>query len=143
MSIYGRRKGLTGYETIQGEPFMGTAPVDMRPPLDDSRDWSHLRKARPVEVLLPMGERWLRSLPPNVRPQALEAQFPRIVNLIALQWDDRKRCPDYFLELTTDRRRRSPRISARCRTRACRCCSTTGTRASRFRSALGPGHGQG
>ena len=104
MSIYGRRKGLTGYETIQGEPFMGTAPVDMRPPLDDSRDWSHLRKARPVEVLLPMGERWLRSLPPNVRPQALEAQFPRIVNLIALQWDDRKRCPDYFLELTTDRR---------------------------------------
>lgn len=31
---------------------------------------------------------WLISLPPELRPQALSAQFPRIVNALALAWAD-------------------------------------------------------
>jgi hypothetical protein len=39
-----------------------------------------------------------------VVPIALIAHFPRIVNLIAMQWNDNLSCPAYFEELFADRR---------------------------------------
>jgi hypothetical protein len=44
------------------------------------------------------------SLPPDVFPGALATHFPRIVNLIAMQWNDHRGCPAYFNELLVDRR---------------------------------------
>jgi hypothetical protein len=107
MSIYGRRKGLMDYESVHQAPAPQNALSGTRSPsrgLDSAQDWSQVRRAKPVETLLPMSERWLSSLPPDIRPLALTAQFPRIVNLIALQWNDRRRCPQYFEELSVDRR---------------------------------------
>jgi len=106
MSIYGRRKGLMGYESVHQTSVPQNAPAHSpsRTAADSAQDWSQFRKAKPVEILLPMSEKWLLGLPPDVRPVALAAQFPRIVNLIALQWNDRKRCPEYFEELSVDRR---------------------------------------
>jgi len=40
----------------------------------------------------------------NVAPSALATDFPRILNLMALHWQDRRLCPTYFDELLQDRR---------------------------------------
>jgi len=107
MSIYGRRKGIIDFDSVHyvGE---GDRANKVWPPQGgahpDFDNWSAVRKARPVDVLLPIGHRWIRELPADVRPEELAARFPRIVNLIALQWNDRKRCPTYFQELLADRR---------------------------------------
>ena len=69
-----------------------------------SHDWSHLRKAQPVENLLPTSENWIDLLPPEAFPGALATHYPRIVNIIAMLWNDRVRCSAYFDELFIDRR---------------------------------------
>jgi hypothetical protein len=109
MSIYGRRKGLMDFDEFQRTPQARDAPTPASLPergrADDfSDDWSQVRRARPADYLLPIGERWLRGLPPEVLPAALLTTFPRIVNLIAMQWDDRGACAGYFEELLSDRR---------------------------------------
>ena len=70
----------------------------------ESRDWSKLRKAKPAEHLLPLSEKFLDQLPPQVFPDALATRYARIVNLIVLKWDDRSSCASYFKELLTDQR---------------------------------------
>jgi hypothetical protein len=109
MSIYGRRKGLMDYEEFQRTPHARNVekPVAGNPggSNDDvCEDWVSVRRTRPANHLLPIGERWLRGLPPEVLPAALVLRFPRIVNLIAMQWDDRNACSAYFEELLNDRR---------------------------------------
>jgi hypothetical protein len=69
-----------------------------------SQDWSKHRKAKPARRLLPASEKWLDALPIDVFPAALAAQYPRIVNYIAVQWNDLRWCPAYFEELLVDRR---------------------------------------
>jgi tankyrase len=39
-----------------------------------------------------------------VAPCALASQFPRIVNLIAAQWNDHQNTPELFADLLGDRR---------------------------------------
>jgi len=73
-------------------------------PSAGSHDWSKYRRARPVEYLLQSSENWMDVLPPEVFPGALATHYPRILNLIALQWNDRLGCPAYFDELLVDRR---------------------------------------
>jgi len=107
MSIYGRRKGLMDFEeyqrtanaldTLPGHHGRGRA-------VEAQDDWSQVRRSHPADYLLPIGERWLRTLPAEVLPADLARNFPRIVNLIAMQWDDRGACAAYFEELLTDRR---------------------------------------
>jgi hypothetical protein len=55
-----------------------------------------LRKARPAYSSLPAFLKWIESLPPEVRPVALAAYHPRIVNLIAQQWGDDGACRAYL-----------------------------------------------
>jgi hypothetical protein len=78
--------------------------VDSRPsePSADSQDWSKLRKAQPAEILLPIGKELLDQLPPEVFPAALVTSYPRIVNVVALHWNDRRICSGYFSELLHD-----------------------------------------
>lgn len=71
---------------------------------DDPGDWFDMRKSRPVEHLLPIAERWSAALPTTVRPDALIERFPRIANLLALQWSDANARAAYFDELLVDRR---------------------------------------
>lgn len=65
---------------------------------------SRLRKAKPVNYLLPMSRDWLASLPSDVRPNALARHFPRIANLVALQWNYPTALRPYFEDLLTDHR---------------------------------------
>ena len=102
MSIYGRRgwdnvsdlhpKAVVPENTLSGDSSAG------------ARDWSKLRKAKPAEYLLPSSKKFLDQLPPEVLSGALASQYARIVNLIALHWNDRSSCASYFKELLTDQR---------------------------------------
>ena len=108
MSIYGRRKGLMDFEQYQRTPnARETESPGQRGrgrTVDTEHDWAEIRRSHPADYLLPIGERWLRGLPAEVVPADLVLNFPRIVNLIAMQWDDRGACAAYFEELLTDRR---------------------------------------
>jgi hypothetical protein len=107
MSIYGRRKGLMDFEEHRQAPAKPTTlnPRGSQTPSPDSdQDWAQVRRAYPADYLLPISEKWLKALPHNVLPIALIAHYPRIVNLIAMQWNDNMSCPAYFEELFADRR---------------------------------------
>ena len=65
-----------------------------------------MRRAMPANQLLPISARWLDALPQALAPHGLAAQFPRIVNLIALQWDNRHACSGYLESLLADTRGR-------------------------------------
>ena len=41
-----------------------------------------------MDGVLPMGHEWIAGLPPEVRPLRLAMQYPRLVNLIALEWNN-------------------------------------------------------
>jgi hypothetical protein len=108
MSLYGRRKGLMDFEERLQVRESGSAPATgYGPPpasTDAADDWQQVRKARPADYLLPISERWFEHLPNDIVPVALATQFPRIVNLVAMQWEDRRACPAFFEELLMDRR---------------------------------------
>lgn len=57
-----------------------------------------------MNYMLPKSLDWLATLPQEVRPRALERQYPRIANLIALQWNNAAACRAYFDDLLTDHR---------------------------------------
>ena len=107
MSIYQARRKPTGAgkqpeESSGGADVLqleGAAPEPAAP-----QNLSHLRKARPVEYMLPATVKWFEALPPQVRPVSLAAQYARIANLLAQQWNDDKACRAYFDELLTGRR---------------------------------------
>ncbi len=64
-----------------------------------------LRKADLVDYLRPMCVKWLRSLPEQVRPTAVANQYPRIANLLALEWTNPAACRRYFHRFLIDGRR--------------------------------------
>lgn len=47
---------------------------------------------------------WLNELPDTVRPKRTCGRFPRIVNRLAVLWNNPERCSGYFDELLLDRR---------------------------------------
>ncbi len=105
MTIYGRRRGLldvpaerhaSGY-VRDDERARARAAIA-------SAEWGSVRKAMPANRLLPMSAKWFDAFPPDVAPRALARQFPRIVNMIALQWHNRHACSGYFESLVTDTR---------------------------------------
>jgi len=71
---------------------------------DGEQDWRLLRKVEPANYLLPLSVAWLGNLPPGIRPKALASRYPRIVNLLALEWNKSASCSAYFDDLLTDRR---------------------------------------
>jgi hypothetical protein len=77
-----------------------SAPPYARPAANGIR----LRKANPLNALLPASLDWLGTLPRELRPMALAMMYPRIVNLLAQQWSDYDACHAYFDELLTGRR---------------------------------------
>ena len=71
---------------------------------DSSVDWSPVRKKNPVNYMLPMTIRWLETLPQEVRPTALVTKYPRIANVLALEWNNAAACRAFFVELLVDHR---------------------------------------
>jgi hypothetical protein len=107
MSSYRPSRQVDSYG-IHDAPLAETARAPWKSPSNDapaaSVDWSKHRRPQPVEFLLPISEQLLDELPPDVFPGALASQYARIVNLIALQWNDRESCGRYFNGLLNDQR---------------------------------------
>ena len=70
----------------------------------DEPDWTSLRKAAPLKKLLDSTLRWAENLPPEVKPQALMAQYPRLANMAAASWAQPSAFRDYLDVLLVDRR---------------------------------------
>jgi hypothetical protein len=70
----------------------------------DPVDWTKVRKARPLDQLLPATERWADSLPRDVRPNQLLRIYPRIANRIAFAWPDPKALQEVLDDVLIDRR---------------------------------------
>ena len=106
MSIYRGRTGRSDHDDVHEVP-VARPWVTAAPSTDSSaasREWLRYRKARPIDRLLPISSRWLDRLPLDMHPSALATQYPRIVNLIALQWSDSDACSAYLEDLLVDRR---------------------------------------
>ncbi len=107
MSIYQtRNKRPTSDDGSQADPRGGTPTAAFRPPNGQgvALDWSSLRKAEPANRLLPVSREWLATLPADVQPKSLAAQYPRIVNVLAVEWANATTCRAYFTHLLADRR---------------------------------------
>ncbi|MEO8304782.1 MAG: hypothetical protein ABI724_11740 [Betaproteobacteria bacterium] len=108
MSIYTARKKpgpeAAPQQNQPGSPKGFPAPEVLETNAPPAPYVSRLRKAIPVEYVLPASQTWLEGLPPQVRPVALAAKYARIVNLLAQQWDDYNACSAYFDELLKGRR---------------------------------------
>jgi hypothetical protein len=68
------------------------------------RKYFHLRKTAPLNRLLPHTLLWAKELPPQVVPELLMKQFPRIGNLLAANWKERTAFQNYLESLFVDRR---------------------------------------
>jgi hypothetical protein len=108
MSIYTARAKRAPDTEQQPEQTRGArpdpAPAGAVPFATPVQVPTRLRKATPIESLLPASVLWLKSLPPEVQPNALIAKYGRIVNLLAQQWNDYNACSAYFDDLLVGRR---------------------------------------
>jgi hypothetical protein len=70
------------------------------------KDWSAARQSKEAEQVKINKSvmAWLSQLPPEVRPRALAAQYPRIFNKIAELWSKPLACEKYLDELLMDER---------------------------------------
>jgi hypothetical protein len=105
MSIYSvRRKPAAGKQPEHVSGGSDAPQIGKSAPEAPAENRAWMRKAHPVEYMLPATVTWFEALPPEVRPVTLAAQYARIANLLAQQWNDDKACRAYFDELLTGRR---------------------------------------
>ena len=104
MSIYRPRKTLpdTDVRTI-ASPEGADAHI---PPAaeETTSGWAAMRKSKPLNVVLPLGRKWSDELPLHLRPINLIEQYPRIVNLLAMDWNNRTAITRLFDDLVQDQR---------------------------------------
>lgn len=107
MSIYVTRHirppeaGANLPERPVGPPAPSRVPAS---PRAVRQDFSRQRKAEPANYLLPASRAWIEGLPAGVRPSRLPELYPRIANLIAMDWNDGVRCLALLVELLVGRR---------------------------------------
>lgn len=63
-----------------------------------------LRKAQPLETLLPRTKAWITALPEDAQPHNLVKRYARIANAFASTWDDPDGCRKYFDDLLMGKR---------------------------------------
>ena len=94
MSIY---RGWKPYHDFRPDPKTEPEIASAAPPV-------HLRKAKPLDLLLPRTAAWIASLPPESRPNELARQFARIANQLCATWNHPAECRRYFDGLLVDNR---------------------------------------
>ena len=67
-------------------------------------DWSRVRRARPLDHLLPGTQRWAESLPAASTPAHLVRMYPRVANRLAIAWQDPKAVQEVLEDVLVDRR---------------------------------------
>jgi hypothetical protein len=80
------------------------ASAAQSPPTTSPATYRAMRKAQPANFLLPWTRIWLDRLAPEVRPQDLARDYPRIANRFAAEWWDPIGLDHLFDDLLHDRR---------------------------------------
>lgn len=93
--------GVSEFATVPVREVPGPPVVDADP---GAARWGHLRKAIPVERLLPETVRWAARLPEPVRPYALMRQYPRVANRLAAAAASPASLAECLADLLIDRR---------------------------------------
>jgi hypothetical protein len=105
MSIYRRPRAIADNDvTAPVIPDAENGLARPRVPPAGGNGFQNLRKSNPAAVLLPHGRRWMASLPADVRPAKSAERFPRIVNLLALEWANDAGIGALFTSLLIDQR---------------------------------------
>ena len=102
MSIYRSRETRSTHNEVTERVIRTRTP--MRGSVPPDRDWTSMRKAAPADYLLPKSVQWVTSLPYAVRPFALANKYPRIANMLAIDWSRPTACRAYFVSLLVDSR---------------------------------------
>ena len=84
-------------------PSQGTCVNEM-PAFAETVDWRRVRRARPLDQLLPGTTQWAVKLPAAIRPVQLLQQYPRIANRLALACHDPKAMQEVLDDVLIDRR---------------------------------------
>lgn len=95
---------LSAIDGTGGDKAAPQASLPQAVKTGDEPDWSKLRKATPLNILLPSTRRWAEELPPDVRPKELMAKYPRLANMAATSWASAVAFRDYLDILLIDRR---------------------------------------
>ena len=95
---------LSVLRAVRGDDKPEQVPEPVPEEHPDEADWTSLRKATPFNKLLGTTLRWAEALPPEVKPHALMAQYPRLANMAATSWEIEKAFRDYLDLLLVDRR---------------------------------------
>jgi hypothetical protein len=88
MSIESRPEAPTHHETSASVSLGAVATKILPFPDRSTSNGPKLRKSDGLDGVLPIGHEWIAGLPPGVRPLRLAMQYPRLVNLIALEWNN-------------------------------------------------------
>lgn len=89
------------FATVPVRDRGGPVVVDPDP---GAERWGHLRKAIPVDRLLPATVSWAARLPEPVRPYALMQQYPRVANRLAAAAASPAALAECMADLLIDRR---------------------------------------
>jgi hypothetical protein len=100
MELHYRRPKTNLFWNFEEQPAERSVSL----PAGRTRDWTALRKARPLDLLLPVTQRWAESLPDSTKPHRSMEKFPRIANRIASAWRDEQACLAVLDDLLVDRR---------------------------------------
>ena len=101
MSIYRSRDTRPTHSDVTEPVARSRTPMPATIPAED---WASVRRAQPADYLLPKSVQWFTGLPRAVRPLALVNKYPRIANMLALDWNRSAACRGYFVDLLTDSR---------------------------------------
>jgi hypothetical protein len=115
MSIY--RKGLDNvFNEVNAEPIRALresakpaarATVEAQSSAEAAREQaekSKRKKGEPLNVPLPRTLAWAADLPPDIQPHELIRSYARIVNHLALGWEDPDATRSHFDELLVGKR---------------------------------------
>jgi hypothetical protein len=115
MSIY--RKGLDNvFNEVNAAPVRALrelakpaagATAEAQSPAEaahEQAEKSKRKKGVPLNVPLPRTLAWAANLPPDVQPHELIRSYARIVNHLAIGWEDPDAARQYFDELLGSRR---------------------------------------
>jgi len=92
---------VSEFRTVSARLKREPAAVDPDP---GATRWGHLRKAVPVDRLLPETVRWAARLPEPVRPYALMREYPRVANRLAAAVASPASLAECLADLLIDRR---------------------------------------
>ena len=92
------------YRTPKTNMFASVRSTRERANVEPEVDWSRVRRARPLDRVLPGTQQWAQSLPMELTPDGVVRMYPRIANYLAIAWQDPNAVQEVLDDVLIDRR---------------------------------------